>query len=78
MFSHVPPFHRAILHACTDVPVPLLQVYQRRPEPPQNARDDAALCPAHVAVPVMPGHAQQQDPPAVPPHAPPQRGPRLR
>lgn len=61
-----------------DVPVPLLQVHQHRPEPTQNARDDAALCPAHATMPAVPGHAQQQDPPAVPPHAPPQRGPRLR
>lgn len=60
-----------------DVPVPLLQVHQHRPEPSQNACDDAALCPAHVTMPFMPGHAQQQDPPAVPPHTPPQCGSRL-
>lgn len=62
------------LYLHPDVPVPLLQVHQHRPESSQNARDDAALCPAHVTMPIMPGHAQQQDPPAVPPHTPPQCG----
>ena len=57
-----------------DVPVPLLQVHQHGPESSQNARDDAALSPAHVTLPTMPGHAQQQDPPSVPPHTPPQCG----
>lgn len=66
------------LHSCLclhpDVPVPLLQVHQHWPESSQNARDDTALCPAHVTLPPVPGHAQQQDPPAVSPHTPPQRG----
>lgn len=68
----LPPCH------CTDVPVPLLQVQQHRSEPAQNARDDAALSAAHVPLPVVPGHAQQQGPPAVPSYPPPQRGTRLR
>lgn len=55
--------------------MPLLQVHQHRSEPPQNARDDTTLGPAYVTMPALPGHAQQQDPPAVPPHTPPQRGP---
>lgn len=53
------PFLSSCLYLCTDVPVPLLQVHQHRPESPQNARDDATLCPARVTMPVMPGHAQQ-------------------
>lgn len=58
--------------------MPLLQVQQHRSEPAQNARDDAALSAAHVLLPAVPGHAQQQGPPAVPSHSPPQRGTRLR
>lgn len=73
-----PPFLCSAFTLCPDVPVPLLQVHQHGSESPQNARDDTALCPAHVTLPVMPGHAQQQDPPAVPPHTSPQRGTRLR
>lgn len=65
-------------HLLTGVPVSLLQVQQRRAEPHEDARDDTALGPAHVPLPAVPGHAQQQGPLAAAPNAPTQRGPRLR
>lgn len=68
----LPYFFFLVFFQHSDVPVPLLQVHQHGLESSKNARDDAALCSAHAALPIMPGHAQQQDPPAVPPHTPPQ------
>lgn len=62
----------------TDVPVSLLQVQQRRRQPAPGACHDAALRAAHAALPPVPRHAQQQDPPPAAPHAPPQCGTRLR
>lgn len=69
---------RGVAVCPTDVPVSLLQVQQRRRQPAPGARHDAALSAAHAPLPPVPGHAQQQDPPAAAPHPPPQRGTRLR